>query len=475
MVFKQIDRNTYIQRPGYESKEMAKANLSKVKTLTNNNEFRTLVPFGAPIVNQPTDYWQLIDYVKKTPELISPIEALVTDSVSGFEFELINPNDSQKKIEHAHQFCLRNNLLQQLRNAQRDRYIYGNGYLIISRISDDEIKEVLSVNGYEYKSSDYEFKEYRGFVDELSYKNALIKYVPSTTISVFVEDKFGEVIKYKQVVGTDSIVFNKEDVIHFKDIEYDGKLFGYSRIYSLKSEIQMLWLAKDYLGRYFDNNATPNLLFISPNLKPNTAQYDDFVAQLSELRKAENKQRNLLSTSEVKVEKLNDLNTNMQFKELLDYVTSLIAMTYQVPPTRVGVAGSANGEAVTLTNQGYYRNTSSTQDYLEETLNTQLFIPILGVKGKLKRDYKEDMQREAAINKSKLDSIEQMVRANLITREAGAKLAMSFMGFSEQDIPTEESIVEKSNQYMQNQQSDTALLDAPQQHERMNKTPKKYK
>ncbi|MDK2978928.1 MAG: hypothetical protein PWP52_1642 [Bacteroidales bacterium] len=475
MVFEQIDRNTYIQRPIYEFKEAKKPKTKELKILTNNEENQTLVSIGAPIVNQPTGYWQLIDYVKKTPELISPIEALVTDSVSGFDFELVNPNDSQRKIEHAHQFCLRNNLLQQLRNAQRDRYIYGNGYLVISKIDDSEIKEVINNSVYEMKSLDYEFKEFREFVDELSYKNATITYLPATTVSIFVEDKFGHSIKYKQVVGTNSITFNDKDVIHFRDIEYDGKLFGYSRIYSLKSEIQMLWFAKDYLGRYFDNNATPNLLFISPNLKPNSPQYMDFVKQLEDLKKQENKQRNLLSTSEVKIERLNDLNTNMQFKELLDYVTSLIAMTYQVPPTRVGVAGSANGEAVTLTNQGYYRNISSTQDYLEEILNTQLFIPLLGVKGKLKRDYKEDMQREAAINKSKLDAIEQMIRTNMITREAGAKLAMSFMGFSEQDIPTEEALVEKSNQYLQNQKSETDLLDAPQQHERTNKTPKKFK
>lgn len=156
-------------------------------------------------------------------------------------------------------------------------------------------------------------------------------------------------------------------------------------------------------------------------------------------------------------------------------------MTYQVPPTRIGVAGSANGEAVTLTNQGYYRNVSSRQDYLEEILNSQLFIPILGVKGKLRKDYKEDEQREVTIYKTKTDTIEQLLRLNLITREAAAKMAREYMNFLESDTPTDEEVAEqkeaelKSNMYLQGQKSATDLKDAPQEHERKNKTPNKYK
>lgn len=482
MVLVQFDNNSYIHRPGYEMKEAGEKNkLAPVTTLSNNEEYRTLVPFGSPIINQPRQYYKLIDYVKSTPELISPIEALVTDTISGFDFEPLGDTDSPQKIKRAHEFCIRNHLLQQLRNAERDSRIYGNGYLAINRIQDEEIKSLLSTNGYEYKSDDYEFKEYRAIIDELAYSNTTIKYVPSTTVSIFVEDKFGEVVKYKQVVGTESMTFDETDVLHFKDVEYDGKLFGYSRIYSLISEIQMLWNAKNYIGRYFDNNGTPNLLFIAPKMQPASPQYKEFVAQLQDLKKAENKQRNLLSTSEIKVERLNEMNTGLQFKELLDYCTGLLAMTYQVPPTRIGVAGSANGEAVTLTNQGYYRNVSSRQDYLEEILNSQLFIPVLGVKGKLRKDYKEDEQREVTIYKTKTDTIEQLLRLNLITREAAAKMAREYMNFLESDTPTDEEVAKqkeeelKSNMYMQGQKSETDLKDAPQEHERKNKTPNKYK
>jgi hypothetical protein len=475
MVLKQLDKNTYIHRPNYEVKSISNK-LQPVRTLSNNEDYRTLVPLGSPIINQPINYWTLVEYVKKTPELISPIEALVTDTISEFEFELLNPNDSPKKLDYAREFCLRNHLLQQSRNAFRDRHIYGNGLLVINTVSDDEIKSVLNTNGYEYKETDYEFKEYRKFVDEISYKNAIIKYMPAVTVSAIPEDKFGEDIKYKQVVGTESMTFDAKDIIHFKDVEYDGKIYGYSRIYSLKSEIQMLWNAKDYLGRFFDNNGTPNILFIAPNMKPNSPDYNNFVKQVEDMKKAEHKQKNMLSTSELKVEKLNGMDDGMQFRELLDYVTSLIAMTYQVPPTRVGIAGSANGEAVTLTNQGYYRRVATDQDYFEEQMNSQFFIPYLGVRVKLKRDYKEDLQREAIINKTKLDAIEQLIRAKLITREAGAKLAARFMNFTEDEIPTDEEVeaeqVAESNQFMQGQQKKTNLEDAPQQHEKQNKKPK---
>jgi phage portal protein BeeE len=474
MTLEFIDRNTYIHRPNFENKSVSNSSgvLKEVKVLTNNEESLSIVPAGAPIVSQPTDYSLLIEYVKRTPELISPIDALVKDEISGFEFEPIE-DGSELRVKRAYEFAERNNLLDKLKKMDVDRYIYGNGFLVAGLVNETQIKSILNTNDYEVK--DYELKELKDYVDELSYKNAIIQYLPATTVSIIVNDKFGRSVTYKQVVGLEHIDFTQDEVLHFKDLDYDGKLFGYSRIMSLKSEIQTIWNVKDYLGKYFDNNGTPDLLFIAPKLIPGSKQHLDFKEQLQNMKKMDHKRKNLLSTSEVKVERLNDLNTSMPFKDLIDKYTAINSMTYQVPATRIGVAGQGAGEGMNLTNQGYYRNVSSNQDYVENILNTQFFLPLLKVRLKLKRDYKEDELRQATINKSKLDVLEQMLRNNYIKREDAAKVALSYIGLDRLEIPTDEQLVDTQEQYMQGQKSKTDLLDEPQKKANKNKTPNQYK
>jgi hypothetical protein len=482
MTLEFIDKNTYIHRPNYQTKETnsSKIKLNDVRTLTNNQENVYMFSSVAPIMNQPEDFHLFIDFVKQTPEIIAPIDALVKDEISGYEFEPIGDGDNKNLIKHAYEFAEANQLLQILRKMDNDKYIYGNGYLVIGQVTDMQIKSVINTDGYEYK--DYDYKELREFVDELSYKNAKIQYLPASTVSIFVNDKFGEDVVYKQTVGTDSINFKKEEVLHFKDLDYDGKLFGHSRLMSVKSEIQTIWNIKDYLGRYFDNNGTPDLLFIAPKMVPGSPQHVDFKTQLKEIKKSENKRRNLLSTSELKVEKLNDINNTMPFGDLLDKYTSIISMTYNVPPTRIGISPQGAGEALTLTNQGYYRSVSSAQDYIDNLLNTQFFIPLLKVKIKLKRDYKEDEQREVTIQKSRLDILEQMLRNKLIKREDAGNLAIEFLGKKGITTPTDEEVEEENEQnlesqvqYMQGQKSKTDLLDESKKKANENKVPKKYK
>jgi len=481
MTFEFIDRNTYIQRPIYETKDASsKLDLKDVKVLTNNTESIRFVPSSAPVISQPADYYLLIDYVEKTPVLSASIDALVNDEISGYEFEPIGDKENTTLIKHAYDFAEANNLLYVLRQMDNDKYIYGNGYLAISRVNDFQIKQMMNTDGYECK--DYEFKEMRQFVDELSYKNVKLAYLPSTTVSIYVDDIYGEVVKYKQVVNQNSLDFDKADILHFKDLDYDGKLFGYSRIYGLKSEIQTIWNIKDYLGKFFDNNGTPDLLFIAPKMIPKSPQHEDFKAQLKDMKKMDNKRKNLLSTSDLKIERLNDINNNMPFQDLLNQYMSEISLAYDVPPTRIGLAPSGAGEGLTLTNQGYYRNVASKQEYIENILNTQLFIPLLGVRIRLKKDYKEDEQRDAAINKSKLDQLEQLLRNKLIKREDAGRIALNLLGLKGVKTPTDDEVLEEQEQemetniqYMQGQQSKTDLSDEPKKNANKNKTPKKYK
>lgn len=473
MVLEAIDKNTYIHRPNFEGKARSKLELSPVKVLSNDSS--TLAPSLKTFAMdyQPNDYMRLGDYVKETPELLSIIKALVTDIVSdGYAFEsLTNSNASEKK---ATEFCESNLFSNLLEKWLMDTFTYGNGFMVINKVTEEEIKSVLNAH---YEMKDYSFKEFSNFVDELSYKNVNLQIVPAQTMSIKAEDIYGEDITYKQNVNGNSVIFKPSQIIHLKDIELDGKNFGYSRIYAIKSELQTLFNAKNYLGRFFDNNGTPNILFIAPKMSPGSKEYNDFVLQLNELKKSANKQRNLLATSEIETQKLNDVTDKMQFNDLMKYVTALLAMTYQMPATRYGMSSGGNAEEATLTTQGYSRNISAYQDKIEKLLNSQLFIPLFNVRFKFHRSYKEDELREAQILKTKLDAIEQLLRTNLITKEGAAIMASKAANFDEKYANKEEDPEpeELNVQYMQGQKTDKDLSDESVQNKKKLRTPKKYK
>ena len=480
MALEKIDKNTYIHKPSFEIKEKVK--LKPVSVLSNNLEsIATLKTI--PMVNQPIDYYKLITYFKETPELISIIDALVTDILSdGWKYYA---KGSRKLASiRADEFAKRNNLKLLLKKALTDKFIYGNGYLVISRVDETQVKSALSAKGYEIKSLGFEIKELMKVVDEVSYKNTLIQYLPAVTVSIEAADKFGNGLRYKQTIGKDTVYFEPSQVIHFRDIETDGKFLGYSRLYSLKSELQMLWAAKNYVGKFFDNDGTPNLLYIAQKMKPGSVEYNDFVKQLQEGKKVDNKQRSFLATSDIKIERLNTIDGKMQFESLMKYVTSLIAMTYQMPSTRLGMSAGGNSEEATLTNQGYFRSIEGYHDTYEQILNGQLFEPILNSDLVFNKNYKEDEMREAQILKTRTDVAQQRIELDLYTREAAGQ----FLDIPVTDMPTEEELAEKqaeqdakfeksieSEQYMQGQKKPTELDDEPQKKKKLNKTPNKYK
>jgi len=484
MVFIELDRNSYIQRPNYEVKESAPYYNSNIATINStqalSNNLETFNFYGSSsIVNQPTGYRSLSNYVRTTPELLSIIISYATDITSdGYKF--VGKNEF--KCRNAQEFSDSQNLQQTILKWLIDGFTYGNGFLHTNFVPVESIKEIINASDYEIKELGFEMKEIQQIVDETAYKNMLLENVPAVTVSIFSDDKFGNSIKYKQTVGSDSVIFNQEEIIQFKDIDLDGKLWGYSRLYSVISEIQTLANVKDYTGNFFNNNGTPNLLFIFPNLDMNSQEYKDIIGQLANFKRMENKQGNAAITSDVKIERLNDFKKDMEFEKLIKIYTAILAMTFQMPSTRYGMSSGGNAEDATLTNQGYYRNISATQDKIERILNNQLFKPIFDCELKFNRSYKEDEVRESQILKTKADIAVELINAGLITKRDAAKYIMEI---PEEQMPDDIDVIIDKNpvnadgtpnpQYMQGQKKPITLADEQVQHANKNKTPVKYK
>lgn len=503
MSLEQYDKSTYIHY-GYEYKSRMPDYKKNIKEITNkqplsNNTESMLYPSSTfntinnpiNVRSQPKGYSDLIYYVKVCGELLSVLDAISTDIMSdGHYFE--GPENKVKQAEENFEY---NHLTDVYYDWLLDMLIYGNGFLCINAVPTEEIKSLISasLDGYETKEWNDTYFELKQYADEVASKKLTVQLVPASTVSIYSEDIYGNNIKYKQTVGTNSVVFNANEILHIKDINLEGKLWGYSRLYSIRSELQTLAYVKDYFGLYFENNATPDLLFIAKNMKYGTDEYKDFVDQLKELKKPENKRRNLLALSDIDVKELNGLSKDPQFIELIKMLVSTIEMTWQMPPSRLGGSAKAIAEEATLSNQGYYRNISSFQDYIESVVNSQYWTPIFGVKFRFNRNYREDELREVQIMKTMTDISQQLLQLGLIDKKAAVKFLHNKLNLEESDMIKEEkedstipeqqnTVTENTNnlqdipeRYMQKTVKDRELLDEPQLQKRKLNTPKKYK
>lgn len=470
-------------RTKYETKGRAPNVLSRIKSFITkkplSNDTTAIVPIYAgnhsiDTTIQPDKYKQLVNYIKTSGELLSIIDAMVTDILSdGYKFV-----GDESKIKLAEKFFDENNLDIQLYKWVTDAFIYGNGFAVVNFITETEIKSLIGshVGEYETKSINDTYYELKEYADEVAKKNLMVQVIPASTVSIYSEDKFGESIKYKQTVGLDSVTFDASEIIHIKDIDLDGQLFGYSRIYSIISELQTLAFTKDYFGLFFSNNATPDKIFIAENMVYGSDEYKDFVRQLADFKNPKNKRKILLALNKIEVKDLNNDAGAKSFSDLIKDFVALIAMTYQMPPSRLGGSAKTTAEEATLSNQGYYRNISSWQDKIEKIWNRQVFKPVFGVEIRFNRNYREDELREVTIKKSMCDVVQQLLDNKLIDRKVVPKLLGNVLNLKETEFITEEPEQEHlvAGTYMQQNVTDLDLQDENTRKERLNHSPKAY-
>jgi hypothetical protein len=185
------------------------------------------------------------------------------------------------------------------------------------------------------------------------------------------------------------------------------------------SEITMLAALKDYTGNFFANNGTPNWAFVLPKELAGSKNHKELIATLRDFKKLENKQKNMVFTGELSMQKLNDFTKDMEFQNLAEYLTKIIAMVWRVPPNMYG-GEMKNASGAALSNQAYYRNIAHFQKKVEDLLNTCVFKD-QKITFKFKQSYKEDEIREVQIEKTKTDIAEQRMSLGLWSKAAAAK------------------------------------------------------
>jgi len=368
-------------------------------------------------------------WARRSPQLMGFLGLITSDMLSDqIEFTPVEKNISgRNKVLKAKAFWDANNGIEVAEETIYDLLITGVAYNWIGILTETQIKEFCDVAvrelypQLELKEMEYKAEQMTEIItqkkrEELAKK---LRHVASSTM-VMNTDEY-EVKKYIQRVGVNSVEYSPREIIPFKLMPLDGKVYPYPPMEAILSEIYLLWLiSKNYIS-YFENGGKPDSVFILPKEIAGSKNHKYLINTLTKYKKIQNKHGNMVFTGDLNIEKLMDIEQQMEHKDLGLYLVGVLAMMYGIPVSRIPflVGKSATGgDAGGLADSGYWRRISVWQSKLEAAYNSQLWEPFFGVRMKFRRGYLQDEVRETQ-NKMQMASVAtSLINAGLWTPEA---------------------------------------------------------
>ena len=350
----------------------------------------------------------LMYWIKKTPECIGILRRISNDIVTPISFTPVEsekklgrpPKDQeQEKIDKATFFAENNSFHTKDVAGTIDYAATGDNYMYKSINQDTEkVKEIASKYYKEFKL-DIKIKT-KELLDEDYNGLSSIEIVPSSMTHIK-HDEF-KVLKYVQRDKMHPGIereFTPEEIIHFKYMDIDGSIYGFSPMEASYTSIRTVNAIQDYGWYYFENGAKIDRVWIYKGT-PNKEYWDKFqenVAQYISNRKAHG-HLFAAGAEDIKSEKLNEITEEMEYRQLAIHSVGRLAFAFNMPADMLSsilgkdikpTAGSSDVE-----DAGYYRNIERAQEYRENLWNTQLWIPHFGVKMHYERIFKQDQIRQ---------------------------------------------------------------------------------
>jgi len=337
----------------------------------------------------------LYETVKRSPEIVGCINAVVEDILAdGWRFV-----GSKSAIEKARKFQVSSQFYKILTNAVIDLLITGDSYILKLAVEEEQLKNiVVSLSNRVAKELKVKFDKQQVF--ELVKQDVLkpkdLQVLKASTMQINY-DETGTIKSYTQKVGGSQRVYKKKDIIHLTTMNIGGGPYGFTPLEPLLSDIATLIFAKEFVGKYFENDGVPYFLFNLPESTPDDRQYELLKKELRELKNSRNRYRSLVTTGKISVEQINKFNKDMEFAKLIQHFTQVILMAMGVPPHRVSFLDvRQSASELGKIEAGYYKKIAFMQKAIEETLNAELWNNF-NVEMKFFKSYKIDEMREAQI------------------------------------------------------------------------------
>jgi len=348
--------------------------------------------------------------IKHCPEANACILAQIEDIMADYwRFTALTPQgrdiksdkNGKNTLSKAKEFEVSSDYFQILTDAGWDALVTGNGYILKLSVDKEKIKSIMeNLTKYLAKKLNVKVKKgeiYKFVSQDIETPNDL-QVLKASTVNINF-DKTGQIVSYQQKVKGEERIYKPEDIIHLKSNSIGGSPYAYSRLEPLLSDIGTLIFAKEFAGKYFENDGIPYFIFKMLEESPNGRNYKLLKKELRDLRKKNEKYRSLVLTGNVEIEQVNKFNKDMEFAKLIEHFTMNVFVGLGVPAHRVHYAvqqKDTSAQNVGKIETGYYKRIAFLQKSWENILNKHLW-KLFNVKKTFKRSYKIDEMREAEI------------------------------------------------------------------------------
>lgn len=395
----------------------------------------------------------LFQLVRKSPEALSIMQAMVDDVIGGDDpnFTYVGNSSGERRTRQAREFW-NSGAKESVADFLLDLLIVGDGYLYKRKIGETEARSILKdkirdEHEFNFRSSadlaaSKAVEELRARDEDL-FSTRKLQMVPASTVEHDI-NKYGDITNFHQEVGTAEADLAPDKVIHMNYMRLDGKTYGFTPARSIISELTMLAEAKDHNGQYFENAGIVNKIVKMPNAGPKDANYKMVKKTLKKFRKLKNKHQDLVLTGEMEIEDLNDMS-DMDFQQLAVYITKVIVMAWGVPPTRIGmpIGDDSGARTSSLTHEGYFKRISRLQDKLQSLLNDELFEPEFNVRIEFEAPNIKREIRKADRDMRKIEVARSMVALGIWDKDA----VKEYMNVNDYEGPELDDVSDK--EYMQ--------------------------
>jgi hypothetical protein len=355
----------------------------------------------------------LMYWIKRTPECIGILKRIATDIVTDISFvstaeqKTGRPSKSLKlKVEdQAYYFSRKNNFRQKLRALVIDWLATGDFYLWKGRVSNIQTREIVQNHlkdyGIELKEVELDTFETKQFYDEDWNGINSIEIVPSSRMKIH-HDKF-KILKFVQqsrLSPNNNLTFNVDEIIHGKLMEIDGSVYGFSPFEACYPVIRTINSIQDYNYFYFENGAKIDRVWkFMGNVNPDSVE--GLKQQLKRYKHVKNAHGDIVisGAEKIETETLNEVSEKMEFRDIMINAAGRLAAAFNMSADTFNpilgkdvknTTGSSDVE-----DAGYNRNINQAQTYIEELLNTQLWIKEFNVEMRLERTFRQDQIRYA--------------------------------------------------------------------------------
>jgi len=242
---------------------------------------------------QENSFKTFMRWSRRVPQVMGFYNIIATDMLSdGVEFKPVDKNSGRNRVIQARAFWDLNRGYDVAEETIYDLLSTGIGYNWLGKINEEQLKEfcsnVMKELSPEIKEEDLEFKAERmaemiksSKADKLAKK---LRHVASSTVSIHTDEY--EVLSYIQRVGANTKTFYPDEMLVFKLMPFDGKVYPFPPMEAILAEVYLLWLITQNYVSFFENGGKPDNVFILPKELAGSRNHQYLIDTLKKYRQA---------------------------------------------------------------------------------------------------------------------------------------------------------------------------------------------